>query len=58
MAYNTFIPAVTDGLIFSVDAYNTKSYVSGDTTAYDLTINGYNGTLTNGVPFDVNTWTF
>lgn len=58
MAYNTFIPTVTDGLIFSVDAYNTKSYVSGDTTAYDLTINGYNGTLTNGVPFDVNTWTF
>ncbi len=56
MAYNTFIPTVTEGLILSVDAYNTKSYVDGDTTAYDLTINGYNGTLINGVPFSEKAW--
>lgn len=49
---------VTDGLIFSVDAYNQKSYVSGDTTTNDLTSNGNNGTLVNGVGFDDKTWTF
>lgn len=58
MAYNTFIPIVTDGLAFSVDAYNKKSYVSGEITTYDLTSNGNNGTLVNGVGFDDNTWTF
>lgn len=49
---------VTDGLVFSIDAYNTKSYVSGDTTTYDLTSNSNNGTLVNGVTFDNNYWTF
>jgi hypothetical protein len=58
MAYHTKLPIVTDGLVFSVDPYNTKSYVSGDTTTYDLTKNKYSGTLTNGVGFDVNGWTF
>jgi hypothetical protein len=49
---------VTDGLVFSVDPYNTKSYVSGGTTCNTL-INGYTGgTLNNGVGFDVNSWTF
>jgi len=58
MAYYTKLPIVTDGLVFHVDAYNTKSYVSGNTTTYDLTKNGNNGTLNNGVDFDVNKWTF
>jgi hypothetical protein len=49
---------VTNGLIFSLDAYNTKSYVSGDTTTYDLTTNENNGTLINGVAFDENAWDF
>jgi hypothetical protein len=58
MAYNTFIPTVTEGIILSLDAYNIKSYVDGNTTAYDLTKNAYNGTLTNGVSFNENTWVF
>jgi hypothetical protein len=43
---------VTDGLIFSIDAYNNKSYVSGNTTIYDLNKNSNDGTLTNGVTHD------
>ena len=43
---------VRDGLIFSIDAFNKKSYVSGSTTVYDLNKNGNNGTLTNGVTSD------
>jgi hypothetical protein len=57
MAYHTKSPIVTDGLVFSIDAYNTKSYVSGDTTTYDLTINGNNGSLTN-VTFTDKYWGF
>ncbi len=52
MGYHTKLPIVTDGLVFSIDPYNTKSYVSGDTTTYDLTINKNNGTLENGVSFN------
>ena len=58
MAYHTKLPIVTDGLVFSIDAYNTKSYVSGNTTTYDLTINKNNGTLQNGVGFDGTSWVF
>jgi hypothetical protein len=47
MAYHTKLPIVTDGLVFSVDPYNTKSYVSGDTITYDLTKNNNDGTLNN-----------
>lgn len=43
---------ITDGLIFSVDPYNTKSYVSGSTDIYGLTVNKPNGTLENGVTFN------
>jgi hypothetical protein len=52
------LPIVSDGLIFSIDAYNTKSYVSGDTTIYDLNKNSNNGTLTNGVSFDGSVLSF
>jgi hypothetical protein len=58
MGYHTKLPIVTDGLIFSVDPYNTKSYVSGDTTTYDLTKNKYSGTLQNGVGFSNDSWSF
>lgn len=54
MAYHTKLPIVTDGLILSVDPYNTKSYVSGG-TVYDLTINKYTGETVNGVTYN-NAW--
>jgi hypothetical protein len=43
---------VRDGLIFSIDPYNTKSYVSGSTSIYGLTKDKPLGTLENGVTFD------
>lgn len=38
---------VTDGLVLSLDAANTKSYTSGSATWFDKSGNGRNGTLTN-----------
>jgi len=52
MAFNSRDRIVTDGISFSMDSYNMKSYVSGDTTVYDLTSNGNDGALMNGVGFD------
>lgn len=43
---------VTDGLILSLDAGNTKSYTSGSTTWFDRSGRGSNGTLVNGPTFD------
>ena len=41
-----FLPrVVSDGLIFSADAANHKSYPGNGTTWYDLTPNNYNATL-------------
>jgi hypothetical protein len=51
-------PIVRDGLVFSVDAFNELSYVSGDTTCNDMTLTTTGGTLNNGVGYDTNTWTF
>ena len=45
---------VTDGLVLSLDAANTKSYQSGSITWFDNSGNGNNGTLTNGPTFDSN----
>ena len=42
---------VTDGLVLSLDAGNTKSYQSGSTTWFDRSGNNRNGTLTNGPTF-------
>jgi hypothetical protein len=42
---------ITNGLVLALDAGNTKSYVSGSTTWFDKSRNGYNGTLTNGPTF-------
>lgn len=39
---------VTDGLILCYDPANTKSFVSGSTSLYDLTKNKYDGSLING----------
>lgn len=54
-----FIP--TDGLVLSLDAQNTNLYATSPTTAYDVSGNGNNGTLTNGVGLVGNgggSWSF
>jgi hypothetical protein len=43
---------VTDGLVFYLDAANTKSYVSGSTTWNDLSRSGNSATLINGPTFN------
>jgi len=43
---------VTDGLLLSFDAANTKSYPRSGTTWTDLSGNNYTGTLTNGPTFN------
>jgi hypothetical protein len=49
-----FKPIVTDGLVFTIDAANSKSFVSGSTSWYDLSGGGNTGTLTNGPAYDSN----
>ncbi len=44
-------PIVTDGLVFYVDAGNSKSYPGSGTTLTDL-VGGNDGTLINGPTFD------
>lgn len=39
---------VTDGLVLSLDAGNTKSYPGSGTTWYDISGNGNHGTISNG----------
>ena len=51
MAFNYSPKTVTDGLIFTVDAANKKSYPGSGTTWTDLAGNN-NGTLTNGPTFN------
>lgn len=43
-----------NGLIFSIDAANTKSYSGSGTNWIDSVGSGYNGTLTNGPAFSSN----
>ena len=43
---------VTDGLVLHLDAAYGNSYPKGGTTWYDLSGNGYNGTLTNGPTYN------
>jgi hypothetical protein len=43
---------VKDGLVYWVDAGNDLSYPGTGTTWFDLSGNGYDGTLTNGPTFD------
>jgi hypothetical protein len=52
MAYTTFKPIVTDGMVLNLDAANRKSFVSGSTSWYDLSGGGNNGTLTNGPAYN------
>ena len=41
----------TDGLVLSLDTQNTNLYAVSTTTAYDISGNNINGTLTNGVQY-------
>lgn len=45
------IRTVQNGLILSVDFGNRKSYIGSGTTIFDLSGNGYNGTIYNGAVF-------
>jgi len=49
---------VTDGLVLYLDAANSKSYVSGSTTWYDLTNNNNNAIFQDNVVFDGNSIIF
>jgi hypothetical protein len=42
---------VTDGLVLALDAADVNSYPGTGTTWYDISGNGYNGTLVNGPSF-------
>jgi hypothetical protein len=51
--FNTITePIVKDGLIFRVDAGNDLSYPGSGTTWFDLSGNGYDGTLSAGPTYD------
>ena len=52
MSFNFSPKIITDGLVFYLDAANTKSYVSGSTLWNDLSRGGNNGTLINGPTFN------
>lgn len=43
---------ITDGLVLCLDAANRRSYPGSGTTWYDLSGNGYHGTLTSGPTFN------
>jgi hypothetical protein len=43
---------ITDGLVLALDAANTKSYPKSGTVLKDLSGNGNNGTLVNGVGYN------
>jgi hypothetical protein len=49
-----FKPIITNGLVLNLDAANRISFVSGNTSWYDLSGNGNNGTLNGGITFNSN----
>jgi|688.fasta_scaffold229023_3 hypothetical protein len=51
MAYNTFSPIVTNGLVFYLDAANNKSYPGSGTSWNDMGSTGAVGTLINGTTY-------
>jgi hypothetical protein len=52
MSVNKGPKIITDGLVLHLDAANSKSYGGSGTVWNDLSGNGNNGTLVNGVGFD------
>jgi len=56
---NGGVGIITDGLVFFIDPYNMKSYISGSTISYDLVNSTSSGcTFYNSVPFDGKGWGF
>ena len=51
MSYRTGPKIVTDGLVLCLDAGDRNSYAGSGSTWYDLSGNGNNGTLINGVDY-------
>lgn len=51
MAFHFSPKAITNGLIYSLDAANAKSYVSGSATWNDLTPTARNATFVTAAPF-------
>lgn len=49
-----FKPIITNGLVLNLDAANRISFVSGNTSWYDLSGNGNNGTLNGTITFNSN----
>ena len=49
IAYNTSI--VSDGLVFALDAANSRSYAGSGNTVYDLKNSSFSGSLVNGIGF-------
>jgi len=54
MSYANGPKIVTDGLVLCLDAANRKSYPGSGTSWTDLSGNGNNGTLVNGVGYSSN----
>jgi hypothetical protein len=52
MAGNVAPNIITDGLVLCYDPANTKSFVSGSTTIFDLTSSKDDGSLINGPTFN------
>jgi hypothetical protein len=52
MSYHNNPRIVTDGLTLCLDANAERSYSGSGTTWYDLSGNGYNGTLTNSPTYN------
>ena len=48
MSYSNGPRITNDGLVFYIDAGNTKSYIGGGTDLYDLTNTDNTGSITNG----------
>lgn len=51
MAYNTFAPIITDGMIIYFDPYNVKSYTGTGIYVNDLTRNAATGSISSNITF-------
>jgi hypothetical protein len=54
MSYNTGAKIVTSGLVLCLDAGNSKSFVSGSSTWFDLSRNNNSGSLNNTPTFSTD----
>jgi hypothetical protein len=58
MAHHFSPKTITDGLDFYIDPINPKSYPGTGTSVYDISGNGYVGTLVNGPIYNSTYFTF